>query len=132
MTIDDLALATGTTTRRIRSLQTIGLVPHPDLRGRTGQYRRAHRQRLEAVLRLQARGFSLESIAVLLRAYEAGGTLASVLGLPEPADGGEHGETGRDDSAELYGFGDLIPGHGSPRPLLSLVPTTVFDHSQAS
>ena len=38
LTIDQLAAATGTTSRRIRSYQTLGLLPHPELRGRTGLY----------------------------------------------------------------------------------------------
>ena len=36
LSIDELAAATGTTTRSIRSFQTLGLLDHPDLRGRTG------------------------------------------------------------------------------------------------
>ena len=85
MTIDELAAAAGTTTRRVRSLQTLGLLPHPALRGRTGLYGPAHRDRLAAVLRLQGLGFSLESVGVLFRALDAGASLADVLGLPGPA-----------------------------------------------
>src|SRR6202035_4583065 len=72
MTIDELAVAAGTTTRRIRSLQTLGLLPHPELRGRTGVYAPLHRSRLSAILRLQDEGFSLESLPVLLEALDAG------------------------------------------------------------
>ena len=137
LTIDELAAATGTTTRRIRSLQTLGLLPHPELRGRTGRYTPAHRERLAAILALQARGFSLESVGVLFGALDAGQTLAAVLGLAEPAvpvpDTTAPSETG--DTAELYGFADLQP-LGAPRrggrPLLSLVPTTMWDESEAS
>jgi DNA-binding transcriptional MerR regulator len=132
LTIDDLALATGTTTRRVRSLQTLGLLPHPALRGRTGLYDADHRRRLEAVLRLQEQGFSLESLVVLFDAVAAGRSLTAVLGIAGPAGD----DAGNDaDSAELYGFADLqragaAPGRG--RPLLSVVPTTVWDESQAS
>ncbi len=65
LTIDELAAAAGTTTRRIRSFQTLGLLPHPALRGRTGLYGADHLDRLQVILRLQAEGFSLESLGVL-------------------------------------------------------------------
>jgi DNA-binding transcriptional MerR regulator len=134
LTIDDLAATSGTTTRRIRSLQTLGLLPHPILRGRTGHYDSAHRDRLLAILHLQEQGFSLESLGLLFDALDAGRSLASVLGLAEPrlSDGGADNET---DSAELYGFAELQPASSGPRrgsPLLSVVPTTLWDESEAS
>ena len=139
LTIDELAAASATTTRRIRSFQTLGLLPHPDLRGRTGLYGPRHRDRLAAILRLQEEGFSLESIGVLFRALDAGQSLSAVLGLAEPTiRPGDRAEPGADagtDSAELYGFAELQPAataRGGVRPLLSLVPTTVWDESQAS
>ena len=136
MTIDELAAAAGTTTRRIRSLQTLGLLPHPELQGRTGVYGARHRNRLSAVLRLQDEGFSLDSLGVLLEALDAGRSLAAVLGLPEPTArvGGSSdpaGEPGAD-TAELYGFAELQPSAERRRPLLSVVPTTVWDESEAS
>jgi DNA-binding transcriptional MerR regulator len=134
LTIDELAAVAGTTTRRVRSLQTLGLLPHPELRGRTGLYTAAHRERLAAILGLQARGFSLESLGVLFGALDAGRSLAAVLGVDEPAvPASETTETG--DTAELYGFAELQPV-GTPRrgrrALLSLVPTTMWDESEAS
>ena len=132
-TIDDLAAATGTTTRRIRSLQTLGLLPHPTLRGRTGLYDARHRRRLEAILRLQDQGFSLESLVTLFDALQAGRSLAAVLGVSEPVPAANGGVDRGSDSAELYGFTELQPaGLGRRRPLLSAVPTTVWDESQAS
>lgn len=139
MTIDELAATTGTTTRRIRSLQTLGLLAHPELRGRTGLYGAAHRNRLAAILRLQEQGFSLESLGLLLEALQAGRSLAAVLGLPEAAaspDAGTEIDSDSDsDSAELYGFAELQPATATRRRgrvLLSVVPTTVWDESQAS
>ncbi|MGO9854058.1 MAG: MerR family transcriptional regulator [Acidimicrobiales bacterium] len=139
VTIDELAAAAATTTRRIRSFQTLGLLPHPDLRGRTGLYGPGHHDRLAAILRLQEQGFSLESIGVLFRALDAGRSLSTVLGLAEPATRAAHrAEAGADagtDSAELYGFAQLQPAataRGGVPPLLSLVPTTVWDESEAS
>jgi DNA-binding transcriptional MerR regulator len=134
LTIDGLAAAAGTTTRRIRSLQTLGLLPHPVLRGRTGLYGAAHQDRLGAILRLQGKGFSLESLVVLFDALGAGQSLAGVLGAPGPASATGHAADGGTDSAELYGFAELQRAGAAPRgrPLLSVVPTTVWDEHQAS
>jgi DNA-binding transcriptional MerR regulator len=134
LTIDGLAAATGTTTRRIRSLQTLGLLPHPVLRGRTGLYDQGHRDRLRAILLLQERGFSLGSLGLLFDALDAGCSLASVLGVAEPAAPASEMEADTD-SAELYGFAELQPTTlATPRgrALLSVVPTTVWDESEAS
>jgi DNA-binding transcriptional MerR regulator len=134
LTIDELAVVAGTTTRRIRSLQTLGLLPHPELRGRTGLYGAVHRDRLEAVLRLQGQGFSLDSLVVLFDALGAGRSLGNVLYATSPAQSSGEAATGND-SAELYGFAELQRAGAAPRPgrpLLSVVPTTVWDESQAS
>jgi DNA-binding transcriptional MerR regulator len=134
LTIDGLAAATGTTTRRIRSLQTLGLLPHPLLSGRTGLYDSGHRDRLRAIMRLQEQGFSLESLGLLFEALDSGRSLATVLGLTEPTVPPGEADT-ETDSAELYGFAELQPanlGRRPGRPLLSVVPTTVWDESQAS
>jgi DNA-binding transcriptional MerR regulator len=134
ITIDELAALTGTTSRRIRSFQTLGLLPHPELRGRTGLYRPDHRARVAAIVRLQDRGFSLESLGELFRSLEEGRSLADVLGITGAAraDGDVAADT-----AELYGFAELQPAgaptrRGRARPLLSVVPTTVWDESEAS
>lgn len=136
LTIDELAAATGTTTRRIRSLQTLGLLPHPELRGRTGLYGPAHQHRLAAILRLQDSGFSLESLGVLFAALDAGCSLADVLGVAAPDRTRRVSTTAETDAAELYGFADLEVSNAarrrSQRPLLSLVPTTMWDESEAS
>ena len=131
LTIDQLAAATGTTSRRIRSYQTLGLLPHPELRGRTGLYGEDHVERVSAILRLQERGFSLESLSDLFAALEAGRSLAEALGVTVPAR-----RPARRDEAELYGFSELETGRpaGSRagRPLLSIVPTTMWGESEAS
>src|ERR1700722_5710617 len=134
LTIDGLAAAAGTTTRRIRSLQTLGLLSHPVLRGRTGLYGAVHQNRLEAILHLQAKGFSLESLVVLFDALGAGQSLAGVLGADGLASTAGHAADGGTDSAELYGFAELQRAGAAPRvrPLLSVVPTTVWDEHQAS
>ncbi len=133
MTIDELAATTGTTTRRIRSLQTLGLLAHPELRGRTGLYGAAHRDRLAAILHLQEQGFSLETLGLLFDALQTGRSLAAVLGLPEPPASPDADADSA--SAELYRFAELQPAPDTRRrgrALLSVVPTTVWDESQAS
>ena len=133
LTIDELAAAAATTSRRIRSFQTLGLLPRPALRGRTGLYGPDHLERLSAILRLQAEGFSLESLDHLFGALDAGLSLAAALGLPEP-DAHPHPVDGDADTAELYGFAELQPTRrrGVRRPLLALVPTTMWDETEAS
>ncbi len=136
-TIDELAASTGTTTRRIRSFQTLGLLPHPELRGRTGLYGPDHRARVAAILRLQDRGFSLESLGELFRALTEGRSLADVLGITKAPRTGDADGDAAADTAELYGFAELQPAgtptrRGRTRPLLSVVPTTVWDESEAS
>ena len=140
LSIDELAAATGTTTRSIRSFQTLGLLDHPDLRGRTGLYGGHHRHRLEVILGLQSQGFSLRSLSVLFAAHGRGESLGDVLGLGEsrPGDpsrprGGVGAGAGTDD-AERYGFGELQEGRTSRRVrrLLAVVPTTVWDETAAS
>jgi DNA-binding transcriptional MerR regulator len=136
LTIDALAAASGTTTRRVRSLQTLGLLPRPELRGRTGLYGPAHRERLSAILRLQDRGFSLESLGVLFAALDSGRSLADVLGVDAPIRTRSAPTAAETDTAELYGFADLETSSAArgraQRAVLSLVPTTMWDESEAS
>src|SRR4051812_7194316 len=77
MTIDELAQRTGMTVRNIRAHQSRGLVPPPEVRGRTGYYGDDHVGRIELIQELQADGFNLESIRKLLES--AGGSSAEVL-----------------------------------------------------
>jgi DNA-binding transcriptional MerR regulator len=133
LTIDELARAAGTTTRSIRSFQTMGLMEPPTLRGRTGLYGVDHLHRLQAILRLQAEGFALHSLTILFEAYERGDTLSDLLGLAVPTTEDLAGES---DITELYGFADLLGARRGRRrrgrPLLSVVPTTVWDETEAS
>jgi len=77
MTIDELARRTGMTVRNIRAHQSRGLVPPPEVRGRTGFYGDDHVSRIELIQELQADGFNLESIRKLLEG--AGGSSSEVL-----------------------------------------------------
>jgi DNA-binding transcriptional MerR regulator len=136
VTIDELASACGTTTRRVRSFQTLGLLPSPELRGRTGLYGPMHRQRLSAILRLQEQGFSLESLGVLFGALATGRSLADVLGV-DRASTIRHARRDVGDEDERYGFAELLPGTAASttprrRHVLSVVPTTLWDENRAS
>src|SRR5919202_3564247 len=74
MTIDELARRTGMTVRNIRAHQSRGLVPPPEVRGRTGYYGEQHLARIELIKELQADGFNLESIRRLLEGAGGSGT----------------------------------------------------------
>ena len=126
LTIDQLAVACATTSRNIRAFQTLGLMDHPDLRGRTGLYRDTHRQQLSAILRLQGQGFSLTSIQVLFEAQRQGRSLSDLIGTNVPR------YRPAADATELYGFAELQRSHGHTRPFLSVVPSTMWLDSEAS
>jgi DNA-binding transcriptional MerR regulator len=126
LTIDQLAAACDTTSRNIRAFQTLGLMDHPDLRGRTGLYGASHRQQLGAILRLQSDGFSLASIQVLFDAQRHGRSLSDVIGTSVP----QHRPAA--DATELYGFAELQRPHGRTPPFLSVVPTTMWLDTAAS
>ncbi len=77
LTIDELAQRTGMTVRNIRAHQSRGLLPPPEVRGRTGFYGAEHVARLELIQDLQADGFNLEAIRRLIES--AGGSSDEVL-----------------------------------------------------
>jgi DNA-binding transcriptional MerR regulator len=77
LTIDELARRTGMTVRNIRAHQSRGLLPPPDVRGRTGYYGAEHVARIELIRELQADGYKLEAISRLLES--AGGASEEVL-----------------------------------------------------
>ena len=66
LTVDELAQRTGMTVRNIRAHQSRGLLPPPEVRGRTGYYGTEHRARIELIRELQADGLNLEAIRRLL------------------------------------------------------------------
>jgi DNA-binding transcriptional MerR regulator len=77
LTIDELAQRTGMTVRNLRAHQSRGLLPPPEVRGRTGYYGAEHIARVELIKELQADGFNLEAIRRLIES--AGGSTAEVL-----------------------------------------------------
>ena len=56
------------TVRNIRAHQSRGLLPPPDVRGRTGFYGREHIARIELIREMQAEGFNLEAIRRIVQA----------------------------------------------------------------
>jgi DNA-binding transcriptional MerR regulator len=79
LTIDQLAQGTGLTVRNVRSYQSRGLIPPPEVQGRTGYYGAEHLSRLQLIREMQAQGFNLAAIAHLLE--EARGAGEEVLGF---------------------------------------------------
>jgi DNA-binding transcriptional MerR regulator len=79
MTIDELARRTGMTVRNIRAHQSRGLLPPPQVVGRTGYYDQDHVARLELIKEMQADGFNLGAIARLLEGV--GESSGEVLGF---------------------------------------------------
>ena len=72
LTIDELARRAGMTTRNVRAHHARGLLPAPEIRGRTAFYGADHVERLGAVRGLQADGMSLEEIAELVARMPSG------------------------------------------------------------
>ncbi len=80
------------TSRNIRAYREKGLLPAPELEGRTGYYTDEHVQRLEIIEDLQRRGFSLEAIRQTLEAWSVGGDFSHLLGLQSLLNSPFHSE----------------------------------------
>lgn len=70
MTIGELARRTGMTIRNIRAHQTRGILPPPEVHGRTGYYNEDHVARIELTHEMQAEGLNLEAIRRVLESSE--------------------------------------------------------------
>jgi DNA-binding transcriptional MerR regulator len=77
MTIGELARRTGMTVRNIRAHQTRGLLPPPEVHGRTGYYNEQHIARIELTREMQAEGLNLEAIRRVLES--TGGTSQEIV-----------------------------------------------------
>lgn len=66
LTIDELAHETGVSSRNIRYYQTRGLLPPPQVKGRSGVYGQQHIDRLALLDELKAEGLNLQAINFLL------------------------------------------------------------------
>ncbi|WP_327360941.1 MerR family transcriptional regulator [Streptomyces sp. NBC_01296] len=78
---EDLARAAGVKVRNLRYYQERGLLPAPRREGRIAWYSAEHLTRLRLISNLLGRGYTVNGIAELLHAWEAGGGLSQLLGL---------------------------------------------------
>lgn len=81
MTIEQLSMKTGISTRNIRAYQSRDLLPPPETRGRVGYYNDGHLARLRLISGMQKRGFSLAAISELFSAWEKGRGLRELIGF---------------------------------------------------
>jgi DNA-binding transcriptional MerR regulator len=110
LTIDELARRTGMTVRNIRAHQSRGLLPPPEVRGRTGYYGPEHIARIELIRELRGDGFNLESIRRLLEG--AGGSSDEVLrftrALKAPFEDEQPQIVSGEELAERWGVADPV------------------------
>ncbi|MFT3661040.1 MAG: MerR family transcriptional regulator [Gordonia sp. (in: high G+C Gram-positive bacteria)] len=77
--ITELAEVSGISVRNIRVYQDRGLLPPPEVRGRTGWYTEDHLVRLNLISRLLERGYTFATISELLIAASHGMKVEHVL-----------------------------------------------------
>ncbi|WP_069159756.1 MerR family transcriptional regulator [Nocardia altamirensis] len=82
-TIDELAREAGTTVRALRVYHERGVLPSPQVKGRTGYYGTDHLNRVHTISRLLSRGIKLNGIRELLEAWDRGDDLGDILGVSE-------------------------------------------------
>lgn len=106
LTIDQLAARAGMTVRNVRSHASRGLLPPPQLRGRTAYYGTDHIARLELIAGLQRQGFSLAAIEAVVQntgASSAEQALASYRAILAPWEAEEPLEMSYAELAEWLG-----------------------------
>lgn len=91
-TIDELARAAGTTVRSLRVYHERGVLPPPQVKGRTGYYSPEHLNRVRTISRLLDRGIKLNGIKELLNAWDRGDDLGDILGVGALLGGAQEGE----------------------------------------
>ena len=94
--LNDLAAASGISTRNIRAYRERGLLDPPRRDGRSALYGDRHLAQLDAITRLLGRGFTTAHIAEFLTAIRDGVDLADMLGLHESVFGRQEGATVED------------------------------------
>lgn len=105
-TIDELARAAGTTVRSLRVYHERGVLPPPQVKGRTGYYSPEHLNRVRTISRLLDRGIKLNGIKELLKAWDRGDDLGDILGVGTLLGGTESGEPATDEQKPAT---DTIP-----------------------
>jgi len=101
------------TVRNIRAHQSRGLLPPPEVRGRTGYYGPDHVARLQLIQELQAEGMPLELIKRLLE--RSGGSSDELLSFKKALQSPWAGEETR-----TVGIAELIEQSGTADPTLLL------------
>jgi DNA-binding transcriptional MerR regulator len=66
LTIEELAASVGMSVRNVRSHQSRGLIPGPEIRDRVARYGSEHVARLRLVQAMQGMGFNLAAIEAIL------------------------------------------------------------------
>ncbi len=111
MTIGELARRTGMTVRNIRAHQTRGLLPPPEVHGRTGFYNEEHVARIELTREMQAEGLNLEAIRRVLESTE--GSSAEIVDFARAVRAPFEDETpeifAAAELAEIWGAKELDP-----------------------
>lgn len=106
MTIGELAERTGMTIRNIRAHQTRGLLPPPEVQGRTGYYDEEHVARIELTREMQAEGLNLEAIRRVLES--AGGSSQEMVDFARAVRAPFEEET-----PEIYELDELAASWGA-------------------
>jgi DNA-binding transcriptional MerR regulator len=112
MRVEELASRSGATVDTVRYYQAKGLLPAPRRQGRVALYDEGHLARIERIRALQARGFTLATIARI------------VSGELDAADEALVGALAREslhDEAALLTLDDLAQRTGIPEPLLQAI-----------
>jgi len=111
MTIGELARRTGMTVRNIRAHQTRGLLPPPEVHGRTGYYGEEHLARIELTREMQGEGLNLEAIRRVLESTE--GSSAEIVDFARAVRAPFEDETPEifemSELAEIWGAKELDP-----------------------
>jgi DNA-binding transcriptional MerR regulator len=111
MTIGELARRTGMTVRNIRAHQTRGLLPPPEVHGRTGYYTEEHVARIELTREMQGEGLNLEAIRRVLESTE--GSSAEIVDFARAIRAPFEDETPEifeaAELAEIWGAKELDP-----------------------
>ncbi|MGX1778209.1 MerR family transcriptional regulator [Nocardia brasiliensis] len=89
-TIEQLAEQAGTTVRSVRVYHERGVLPPPQMKGRTGFYGPQHLSRVRTISRLLNHGIKLNGIRELLNAMDRGDQLSDILGVRVDGGGTEH------------------------------------------
>lgn len=106
-TIDELARAADTTVRNVRAYQDRGILPPPEIRGRTGIYHDSHLSRLRIIAQLLSRGYTVANIGELFVALERGEDVAHLIGLESAVS-----SPWTDEVPAVYSMADLVKMFG--------------------